>query len=267
MEQATDFLAETEALYALVSHIPADEFMQPTLFKGWTVNQILQHLHFFNDMAILSLTEPETFSTAYAEFSSGYKADRSMLGITDQLLQGLSGPSLREKWMATARTVADAFSQADPKARVKWAGPDMSARSSITARLMETWAHGQAIYDLLGKVREDTDRIRNIAHLGVSTYGWTFMNREQAVPEPMPHLRLDAPSGAIWEWGVPNDAERITGPAIDFCQVVCQTRNIADVGLSVAGANASRWMAMAQCFAGPPVDPPPPGTRRRNTQR
>ena len=38
----------------------------------------------------------------------------------------------------------------------------MSARSSISARLMETWAHGQAVYDRLGVVRVDTDRIRNI---------------------------------------------------------------------------------------------------------
>jgi len=36
--------------------------------------------------------------------------------------------------------------------RVKWIGVDMSARSCLTARLMETWAHGQEIYDILGVV-------------------------------------------------------------------------------------------------------------------
>ena len=31
---------------------------------------------------------------------------------------------------------------------MKWFGPDMSVLSSISARLMETWAHDQAVYDL-----------------------------------------------------------------------------------------------------------------------
>jgi uncharacterized protein (TIGR03084 family) len=66
--------------------------------------------------------------------------------------------------------MAARFAAADPFARVPWVGPDMSVRSAITARLMETWAHGQAAYDLLGVVRRNTDRIRNIAVLGVNTY-------------------------------------------------------------------------------------------------
>ena len=53
-----------------------------------------------------------------------------------------------------------------PKKRVQWFGPDMSVRSSITARLMETWAHSQAIYDLLGQTRTNTDRIKNIVIMG-----------------------------------------------------------------------------------------------------
>jgi hypothetical protein len=55
----------------------------------------------------------------------------------------------------------------------------------------------------------------------------------------------------------------VEGSAVAFAQVVAQTRNIADVALRVAGPNASRWMAVAQCFAGAPNDPPPPGLRRR----
>ena len=76
---------------------------------------------------------------------------------------------------------------ADPKARLKWPGPDMSARSSITARLMETWAHGQEVYDHLGVVRQNADRIQNIVVLGVNTFGWTYATRKQTPPGPMPH--------------------------------------------------------------------------------
>lgn len=261
MQQVHDFLAESEALHGLVAQLGTDAFDRPTQFKAWTVNDILQHLHFFNEMALLSLEEPERFQAQYAIFSDGRRADGSMVPVTNRMLDGLSGPDLVAAWIETCRRIAPRFTKADPKARVKWAGPDMSVRSSITARLMETWAHGQAIYDLLGVERQDGDRIRNIAHLGVSTYGWTFVNRGEEVPEPMPLVRLTAPSGDVWEWGAPSGVERITGPATDFCQVVAQTRNIADVSLLVSGPNATRWMAIAQCFAGPPCDPPAPGTR------
>jgi uncharacterized protein (TIGR03084 family) len=137
----------------------------------------------------------------------------------------------------------------------------MSARSSITARLMETWAHGQEVYDAFGVVRENQDRIRSICVLGMNTFGWTFMNRKEAVPERVPYVRLTAPSGTVWEWNDPATDERIEGPAEDFCQVVTQVRNIADVSLDVTGPVATRWMSIAQCFAGPPNDPPAPGTR------
>ena len=83
------------------------------------------------------------------------------------------------------------------------------------------------------------------------------------VPETMPYLRLTAPSGAVWDWGEPGDAERIEGRATEFCQVVTQTRNIADTELAVTGPVASEWMGMAQCFAGPPETPPAHGQRRK----
>jgi uncharacterized protein (TIGR03084 family) len=126
---------------------------------------------------------------------------------------------------------------------------------------METWAHGQAIYDLLGLTRTATERLRNIAEIGVRTYGWTFANRQRSVPGPAPHVRLTAPSGAIWTWHDPTPDNAVVGDVLAFCQVVAQTRNVADTDLQVTGEPAAIWMSLAQCFAGPPVDPPAPGTR------
>jgi uncharacterized protein (TIGR03084 family) len=78
--------------------------------------------------------------------------------------------ALLERWHGDCERIARSFGSADPRARVPWGGPDMSARSSISARLMETWAYGQAVYDRLGVVRVDSDRIRSIAVLGVKTF-------------------------------------------------------------------------------------------------
>ena len=124
-----------------------------------------------------------------------------------------------------------------------------------------TWAHGQEIYDLVGAERPVSDRIKNVATIGVKTFGWTFVNRQREVPGPPPYVRLVAPSGAIWEYGEPSETEVIRGTAVDFCHVVTQGRNIADVPLAVKGPIATQWMSIAQCFAGGPVDPPKPGTR------
>ncbi|AXE64257.1 hypothetical protein HPO_18615 [Hyphomonas polymorpha PS728] len=258
MQQAEDFRAESRALHALVSATAPIRYAEPTQFKGWGIHDVLQHLHFWNWMAYLQLAdEAELVHHLKTMASSG----KSMRAYESQVLAGLDGFALVAEWEKQFEETADRFASADPKARLKWAGPDMSARSSITARLMETWAHGQEIYDHLGVVRRNEDRIGNIVTLGVNTFGWTYATRREKPPGEMPYLVLTAPSGAIWTHGSPSDAERIEGRAEEFCQVVTQTRNIADTSLKVTGSVAADWMSKAQCFAGPPATPPAPGSR------
>ena len=95
----------------------------------------------------------------------------------------------------------------------------------------------------------------------MKTFGWTFRNRGLDVPAEFPYVKLTAPSGETWEWSDPGTSSRIEGPATAFCQVVTQTRNVADVELQVEGDIANQWMSIAQCFAGPPEQPPLPGSR------
>lgn len=261
MQQAEDFLGESEALFGLVENLADADFERATEFKGWTLNNVIRHLHVWNYAADLSLTDGDAFAAFYAEVGSNVSG-----GLRDfeaRWLDGLSGPALVETWQRFAAEMAGRFGAADPSMRVRWAGPDMSVRSSITARLMETWAHGQEVFDELGVVRLNTDRIRNIVVLGINTYGWTYAVREQSAPAPVPHLVLNAPSGEVWLFNEPSDSERIEGPAEAFCQVVTQVRNIADTTLNVTGANAKDWMSKAQCFAGPAETPPAPGARRQ----
>jgi uncharacterized protein (TIGR03084 family) len=97
--------------------------------------------------------------------------------------------------------------------------------------------------------------------MGVNTFGWTFANRGRAVPAGRTHVRLQSPSGEWWTWHEPDERNRVEGSAVEFCQVVAQTRNIEDTALRVSGEVAHEWMSMAQCFAGPPETPPAPGSR------
>ena len=261
VEQAIDFRDESEALYRLVADLDEDKFAQPTQFKGWTINNVMGHLHMWNYAADLSLQGGEVFAEFYRGISDFAQQGKRLGDFETQWLDGLKGRALVEAWRDYYLKMSARFEEADPKLRVKWAGPDMSVRSSITARLMETWAHGQEVYDQLGVVRDNKDRIKNIAVLGINTYGWTFHVRGEEPPAPKPHVRLTAPSGEIWTWNDERDDERVEGKAEDFCQVVTQVRNIQDVDLKVVGAVATRWMSIAQCFAGPPETPPAPGSR------
>lgn len=265
MQQAQDFLDECLTIETLLKTIQPNDFERKTQFKGWTINMILQHLFFFDRLALKSATNEAGFDREWADFMRVCQNDDDFGRATNVVLDGLNGQELLTAWGEGFRTVAKVFSSTDPKVRVKWVGPSMSARSSITARLMETWSHTQAIYDVLGQTRKNGDQIKNIAILGVNTFGWTHKNRGEDIPDQMPHVCLTAPSGEIWEWGLPSDTEGVQGAAEDFCMVVTQTRNIADTGLKITGPVASHWMAVAQCFAGPPRTPPAPGTRCRAT--
>ncbi len=261
MQQTEDFRAECDCLAKIVADRGEDIFQRPTLFNSWTISDIIGHLHMFNVAARLTLEDDQKFADFFAPVAAGLKQGESMLETQYVWLDGLEGVKLFDAWRNGCQVTADLYARTDPRRRIKWAGPDMSARSSITARQMETWAHGQEIFDCLGVTRPDTDRIKNIAHLGVQTFGWAFINRQLPVPEPAPHVVLTGPSGAVWEWNEPREDNRVSGQAVEFGQVVTQTRNIADTSLVASGDVAERWMAIAQCFAGAPVEPPAAGQR------
>jgi uncharacterized protein (TIGR03084 family) len=263
MQQAKDFLEESRVLYALLEHASDQQLSMTTQFKAWTIEDVVGHLHFWNLAALSSLTDPEGFQALFEPLGEHLMAGGALKSYEREYLRDCRGVELLSAWRAGFERTADAFSAADPAQRVAWAGPSMSARSSISARQMETWAHGQEVFDILGAEREETDRIRNIVVLGVNTYSWTFAVRGETPPEPQPEVRLVSPTGELWQFGEPQSDNAVIGGAVEFAQVVTQTRNVADTSLKVMGGPAEQWMAKAQCFAGAANTPPAPGSRYR----
>ncbi|MFP6746653.1 MAG: TIGR03084 family metal-binding protein [Alphaproteobacteria bacterium] len=261
LQQAIDLQTESDALYGLLKPLSDGAFERQTLFNGWSINTVLQHLHYFNYAADLSLGDEDGILALLGDLRAAAENGIDMVAHTDARLDGVKGQALLKLWRDYYTAMLDNFHNVDPKMRVKWAGPDMSVLSSITARLMETWSHAQAVYDLLGVVRQDGDHIKNVVVIGNNTFGWTFVNRGEEVPEDKPFLKLTAPSGELWEFNEPSDGNYIEGAATEFCQVVTQCRNIGDTKLNVVGETATKWMAVAQCFAGPPRTPPAAGVR------
>lgn len=244
-----DLAAETAVVAGMVSALDPGGWNRPTPAAGWTIRDQVSHLAFFDEAATLAATDPDRFRVAAAELMA------LGAGFPDEVAARHRDMSAGEllAWFRRARTsLLETFTGVDPKLRLPWYGPDMSATSSVTARLMETWAHGQDIADAVGAAREPTARLRHIAHLGVRTFGFAFALRGLAAPESPVRVELTGPDGDMWAWGSAAAADAVTGPALDFCLVVTQRRHVADTALRVTGPVATEWMSIAQAFAGAP---------------
>ncbi|ACL04353.1 wyosine base formation [Desulfatibacillum aliphaticivorans] len=251
-----DLAAEGQALDDIVANISDEEWDIVTPFDGWTVKAEIAHIAFFDYIARLSASDKESFDMEMTKMIENF--DR-LFEVTLEPGMNRSNQELLAWWRAERKAMIDAYLACDPKQRLPWHIP-MSARSSATARLMETWAHGQDVVDALCVKREATDRLKHIAHLGVATFGWSFKVRDLTPPDAPVRVELTGPSGDLWTWGDKTAADKIVGDAEDFCLVVIQRRHFKDTKLEVIGDTAEKWMSVAQVFAGPPAEGPKPGS-------
>ena len=261
--EALDFKDECDSIAALLDGHDDHVFAKETLFKSWTVHDIIGHLHLWNIAADETLSAPERFQEFITMAMTGLMKGGSHQDLQDQYFGDKTPRQVYEEWKDYYPAMAERFHAADPEVRVKWAGPDMSVKSCIIARQMEHWAHAQAIFDVLGETRVNGDRLKNVAHIGVTTYSWSFKVNGREPIKPKPYVRLAAPSGAIWEWNDPQEDNKVEGSAAEFSQVVTQCRNIEDTSLKMTGVAANEWMAIAQCFAGGKETPPAKGVRKK----
>lgn len=261
LQVSLDLHDEIAEFHDFLSTLAPEDWERETLFMNWTPWDVLAHLHYFDRVSLDATEGHEIFRERQAALLSKIGSGTKSTELQREALGDLGPDVLLDRWRKTGFALCERLGSMNPKQRLPWFGPDMGVQMFTTARFMETWAHAQEVYDLKGVRRVHSDRIRNIVAIGVRTYGWTFVNRGLEVPEPMPFVLLEAPSGDPWEYGEPSDSHRVEGSAVEFCQVVTQVRNVRDTSLDVRGESAIRWMEIAQCFAGPPADPPAPGLR------
>ena len=256
-----DLLGEYRALADVCEGLSPAQWEATTDFYGWTPWDEVAHLAFSGETGLRAATDPPAFEADRQALERELATGQEISAITRRRFGHLDGPALLRLWRARHEALVAALAKLDPKARLPWYGPTMSARSFATARLMETWAHGQDIWDVLGRTRGASPGLRHICHLGVTTYGWTFINRQLPVPQPAPFIALEAPDGSRWTWGEASGSDFVRGPALDFALLVTQRRHREDTALQWLGEGAAQWTLLAQCFAGPPADGPAPGVR------
>ncbi|GAB3951049.1 TIGR03084 family metal-binding protein [Micromonospora vulcania] len=242
-----DLAAESAQLDTLVSPLPPSGWERATPAPGWSIGHQIAHLAWTDHVALLAATDVEAF---YATVTASPDPSRLVDAGAEEFLA--PPPELLARWRAGRTALADALAAVPNGEKLPWYGTRMSPISMATARIMETWAHSGDVADALGVTHPPTDRLRHIAHLGFRTLGHGFAAHGRAVPTAPVRVELTGPGGDTWSWGPADAADRVTGPALDFCLLVTQRRHRADLALTATGQVADEWLDVAQAFAGPP---------------
>jgi len=243
-----DLRGESDDLDAIVAELPDEAWAHPTPSPGWTIAHQIAHLEWTDRAALLAINDPDEFQ---AELQ---RALTKMDTYADEAATELAKQPPEElltQWRESRADLAEALQSCAEGTKIAWFGPPMSATSMATARLMETWAHGQDVADGLGVTRLPTPRLRHVAHIGVRTRDFAYLVRDRRPPTEPFRVELTAPDGSIWIWGE-GSTQSVTGSALDFCLLVTQRRHRADLGLVANGRDAEEWLDIAQAFAGPP---------------
>lgn len=254
----TDLADESAEVDAMVAPLSDVEWARPTPADGWTVAHQIAHLAWTDHATLLSATDSEAFAAQMAAAANDPE------GFVDRgAVEFLAPPpELLARWRAGRVALSEALGSAPPGTRLPWYAGPMSVASMVTARLMETWAHGLDVAETLGHHREPTHRLRHIAHLGARTVANGFLARGLEPPDRPVRVELTAPDGDLWAFGPEDAADRVVGPALDFCLLVTQRRHRADLALVATGPVADAWLDVAQVFAGPPGAGREPGGAR-----
>jgi uncharacterized protein (TIGR03084 family) len=247
-----DLAAESADLDARVAQLVASAWLTPTPATGWDIRDTITHLHQTDADALLALSDPAEFAR-FMERVRAAESDESSLGhVEASVAAGRTTDPLQllGNWRADRERLAAVLAGVAEGTRVPWFGPAMSVPSFITARLMETWAHGQDVVDALGQSREGTSRLRHVAEIGVRARPFAYAINGLELPAAAVYVELDAPGGDAWIWGPADAANTVSGSALDFCLLVTQRRHRDDLKLTVSGADAAQWMYIAQAYAG-----------------
>ena len=246
-ELLDDLVAEQNYLDEAIRDTSEERWNAPSPAGGWLMRDCIAHLAEMDETAA-EIAELGAYPTRERREGDGVVTARQLDG------RAMSIPELLDWWRACRARMDAALRPLDLRDRLPWAGNTMSVRSFATARLMEAWSHGLDALDAAGVEPVDTDRLRNIAHIGYATREFAYRNRGLEPSQEPLRVELLAPSGVSWEWGPAEATNRITGSAGDFCRVVTQRIHYTDTTLDYTEGAAEEFLQVAQAFAGPPGD-------------
>ena len=243
-ELIDDLEHEQIELQVVCSRLGADEWLTPTPARGWDVRDTIAHLADTDEIATDTIDDgPRSLNRFVTLFASS--KDVTLWGV----LRGRrrSGADVLTWWERTSSSERERLSSLETR-RIPW-GLGMGRPAFVTARIMETWAHGLDVHTAVGAPSVDTDRLRHIAFLATRALPYAFSFAGRPLPAAPLRVELDLPSGAQWAHGPADAPDRITGPAGEYCRVFVQRLPAASAtGLVATGAGAREALAVARAF-------------------
>jgi enediyne biosynthesis protein E11 len=251
-----DLTAEAEEVDRLVADLDPTRWARVTPAPGWTVAHQIAHLAFIFRIAGLAAADGERFRAMVA--SVGGNFDQA---VNAGLREYLEDPPevLLNRWRTERDTAIKALAAAPPDQLVPWLVRPLPPAVLACAGIMELVGHGQDVADALGVTREYTDRLWHLAWFATLTWEFGYQSRGMTPPDVQFRYELTAPSGALWTFGPDDAAQRITGPAVDFCLLVTRRRHRDDLALTATGPDADAWLDIAQAYRGPAGEGRRPG--------
>ena len=98
LQQAIDFRDECDALFSLLDTLDEQTWERKTQFKGWTLNDIVAHLHFGDYAADVSLQDSATFNDFVRRVTASRKQGSGHLAFTHTWLGGTKNRALLKQW-------------------------------------------------------------------------------------------------------------------------------------------------------------------------
>lgn len=244
-ELVADLAQEQLELQADCANLGADEWLTPTAARGWDVRDTIAHLADTDEIAFDTMHDgPRSLNRFVTLFASS--RDVTLWGV----LRGRrrTGVDVLAWWERTSVQECEALLGLETATRVPW-GLGMGRPAFVTARLMETWAHGLDVRAAIGVSSVDTDRLRHVAFLATRALPYAFSYAGRTVPASPLRVELDLPSGDVWAHGPVDAPDRITGPAGQYCRVFVQRMVAADAhDLTATGAGAREALEVARAF-------------------
>lgn len=243
-----DLTAEGDEIDRLVAGLDDTGWDLPTPAPGWSVKHQIAHLAFVFKLAGTAASNPAAFQAMTAAADGDFDA-----AVNAALADYLDDPpqELLARWRAQRAETAEALAAIPADQLVPWLVNPLPPAVLGCAGIMETFAHGQDIADALEVRREPTDRLRHLAGFAVLTRDFGYQARGLTPPSEEFRFELTSPSGELWAFGPEDAGQRVTGPAYDFCLLVTRRRHRDDLALTATGAEADRWLNIAQAYRGP----------------
>ncbi|HET9139509.1 TIGR03084 family metal-binding protein [Actinophytocola sp.] len=240
--------ADGDEVDQLVAWLDEGQWALATPAEGWTIAHQIAHLAATFKLAGLAAADPQAFGALVSQLSPDFDANVRMA-----MAEFVADPPevLLGRWRQEKATAIKALAAVPDTEVVPWLVRPLPPAVLACAGMMELFGHGQDIADALGVRRTPTDRIRYLVGFAVQVWDFGYLARGIETPDVALRFELTAPSGQVWEFGPAESTERITGPAHDFCLLTTRRRHRDDLALTASGAEADRWLDIAQAYRGP----------------